>query len=81
MDLNINSLTNESQANLNSSTWLFDIASKFSNLTAKHFASAGISTRECNGESEFQLFKLVATFKEILVVAQHDFARRCRIGG
>ncbi len=76
MDLYINSLTNESQANFHLSAWLFDIASKFSNLTAKHFASACISPCDCYGESEFQLFKLVTTFKEILVVARHDFARR-----
>ena len=55
--------------------------SKFSNLTSKPFTSAGISSRDRNCKGKFQLFKLVATFKEILVVARHDFARRCGIGG
>jgi hypothetical protein len=64
------------QVNLNSSSWLFNVASKLSNLTAEHLASADISSSHCNSEGEFQLFKLVTTFEEILVVARRRWASR-----
>jgi hypothetical protein len=80
MKLSIKSLTNESEAKLNLSTGLFDVASKFGNLTTKHLASAGISSSDCNSKGEFKFLKLVTTFKEILTVSRHHFASRSGVG-
>jgi hypothetical protein len=81
MNLIINSLTNQSESNLNSSTRLFNVASKFSNLTTKHLASAGISSGYRHSKGEFQLFKLMTTFKEVLAVARGHFASGYEVGG